>query len=55
MLQGASKINQMLADTTVIPVAIVGRYVGLAWELGFILAGVTSVDIQIRLLSGHTS
>jgi len=33
--------KQGLADTTVIPIEIVGRYVGLAWELGVVQAGVS--------------
>lgn len=40
-----SRCNQELAGTTVIPVAIVGLYVGLAWKVEFIQAGVTSVSI----------
>lgn len=31
--------NRGVADTTVIPTEIVGRYVGLAWEVGFVQAG----------------
>lgn len=45
--------NQRLADAKVIPVAIVGCYVGLAWEVGVAHAGVTSVDNLMRLLGGH--
>jgi hypothetical protein len=33
--------------------AIDGRYDGLVWELGFVPAEVTSVDVQIRLLGGQ--
>ena len=42
----------MLADKTVIPVVIVGRYVGLTWGFWFVQAEVTSVDNLIRLLGG---
>jgi len=34
-------------------VAIVGRYVGLAWEKRVVQARATSVDNQIRLLGGQ--
>jgi len=34
-------------------VAVVGRYVGLARDLGFSQAEVTSLDNQIRLLGGQ--
>jgi hypothetical protein len=35
------------------PVAIIGRYVGLPLESGFVQAGVASDDNQIRLLGGQ--
>ena len=45
--------NQGMADTTVIPTEVSGRYVCLAWELRFIQAEATTFSVRLECKVGR--